>query len=195
MNKLSDYLYHLAHGIFKKTKKDDSDIYKLFSSTGEVLDQQQNNIYLLRRQSLIQTATGKGLDATGKDRLLPRYQDETDEQYRLRQLNKYEIAVQAGTHSGIIKAIESLGYMEVRIEPMYLTDPTRWTEISIYIQDGENTVALQSIDIIKKTIMDVKEASALPTLYIEMNAWYLNGTYNLDGTRQLNAEIIVEKFK
>ncbi|WP_113673503.1 phage tail protein [Vallitalea guaymasensis] len=195
MKSITEYMYYLAHGIFKKVTKTKSDLYRLFSATGKILEEQKTNIFLLRRQSMILTSKGKGLDKLGQDRRLKRYDGENDEQYRKRLLNKFEVAVMAGTDKGIIKALQSLGYDKVRTEPMYIEDSSRWAEFKIFILDGENTNALQNIDVIKQTIMDVKEASSLPTLYIEMNAWYLNGDYNLDATKTLSTQIIVGKFK
>lgn len=261
--KFQDYMWYLLHAPFKKNiKKEESDVFKLFKAIGKIIDNLKETIFLLRRQAMIMTAHGKALDMHGRDRKMPRYIGETDEQYRKRLLMKREIAERAGTKYGIIKALESIGYEHATIEPVpsvqgawfmdgeFLlngtrkmnsidTDSEHWSEFMVFL-NTDNQESLEDFRIVQKTVRDVKQASSLPVygwravienenffdtlmrhrpsiiinnvvgaklincididnensisvnLRTEFNLWLLDGSYNLDGLKILNAEILDE---
>lgn len=155
-----DYLWFLAHGVLKRTKKDDNDVYKLFDAAGNILDAAKTNIFLIRRQGLIATATGKALDYHGRGRQLPRYAGETDDQYRKRLLSKREISEKAGTVEGIILALKSMGFDRAEIEPLYLEDTERWAEFYIYL-DQDLLTQYGNLETVERVVRDVKQASSL----------------------------------
>lgn len=116
----ADYLYDLAHVIFKRTAKpNDSDLYKLTRALGPNFDDLQEAMFLLREISMVATATGKALDLHGKDRKMPRYRGETDDEYRLRLLSAMDIYTMAGTEPGMKMVLATLGYRNSEIYPLY----------------------------------------------------------------------------
>ena len=158
--KFVDYLWFLAHGVLKRTRKEESDVYKLFDAAGNILDTAKTNIFLVRRQGLIATASGNALDNHGRGRKLPRYAGETDDQYRKRLLSKREISEKAGTVEGIILALRSLGFNRAELEPLYLEDPERWAEFYIYL-DQDLLTQYGNLEAVERVVRDVKQASSL----------------------------------
>lgn len=124
----AEYLFYLAHRIFKRAPHKDSDIDQLSQALGLEFEHAQENIFLLRDQALILTASGSGLDICGKDRKMPRLQGESDDAYRLRLLKAYSYYRSVGTFGSIKKALAGLGYSNVEIYPWYLIDPTKWSQ-------------------------------------------------------------------
>lgn len=169
--KFVEYLWFLAHGVLKRTKKDDNDVYKLFNAAGNILDAAKTNIFLVRRQGLIATASGKALDYHGRGRRLPRYAGELDEQYKKRLLSKREISEKAGTVEGVILAVKSMGFDRVEHEPLYLEDPERWAEFYIYL-DQDLLTQYGNLETVERVVRDVKQASSLHnfifTYYMDM---------------------------
>lgn len=136
----SEYLYDLAHRIFKRSEpKTDSDIFKYTSSIGPDYDAAMESIVKLREQSQVVTATGKALDYHGQDRNMPRYPGEDDEAYRLRLLNAFSYYQALGTKGAIIKALTRLGYTEADIKELYLTDAERWAEFIVRLEIDDYT--------------------------------------------------------
>lgn len=159
--KFADYLWYLAHRPLKMTTKDESEVYRLFTVFGKILDEAKEKIFLVRRQALIGTATGKALDKHGNDRQLKRFAGESDEQYRKRLLAKYENAKAAGTYRGIVNLLKSLGYENAEVKPLYLEDPERWAEFYIFI-DKKLMDELGNYEILVREVKRIKQASSLP---------------------------------
>ncbi|WP_027364028.1 hypothetical protein [Desulfotruncus alcoholivorax] len=186
----TEYLYSLAHVIFKrKSKPEDTDIYKLASALGPGLDDLQESIFLLREQSLVTTTTGAALDLLGKDRKMPRYRGESDEEYRLRLLAAVEIYSETGTKPGMEKILTLLGYLDSEVYPLYLEkykwrfldsntsldggitlealDPTarldylnRWAEFLVKINLGEGSFMETQYLVTKQMINKVKPSES-----------------------------------
>jgi hypothetical protein len=159
--KFKEYLWDLAHYPLKRLKKDDSDTFKFFKVVGQVLDELKEKIFLLRRQTIIATSKGKGLDKHGEDRKMPRYSEESDKQYQKRLLAKYEIAKMAGTKEGILKTLYNLGYDNAEWQPLFLTDPLRWAEFYVFI-DQDRINELNNFEIVQREVRKIKQASSLP---------------------------------
>lgn len=164
-----EFMWKLAHEPLKKSSNQKNDISKLLHAFGEVLEDTKDNIFLIRRQGLLMTATGKALDAHGGERF-PRYNGESDEQYRNRLLARKELARKAGTVEGMLLTLQSLGYSDAEIHPFYVFDPERWAEF--YILLNKDTLnKLNNLDIVMSEIMRVKTASSYP---IYAFAYYKN---------------------
>lgn len=155
-----EFMWKLAHEPFRKSKNQNNDISKLLHAFGEVLEDLKDNVFLIRRQGLLMTASEKALDAHGGKRF-PRYAGESDEQYRNRLLARKELARKAGTVEGMLLTLQSLGYADAEIHPFYVFDPERWAEF--YILLNKDTLnQLNNFDIVLSEIMRVKTASSYP---------------------------------
>ena len=157
--KFSDYMFSLVHYPLKVLKKK-SKIYILFKVVGLQYDDIKNKVLEVSKQSNINTATSVYLDKLAIDRNMFRYENEKDNQLRKRLIAKAEIMKKSGTKQGIILALNSLGY-DVEIEPCYLYDKERWAEFYVIaIEDIDSSY--YKFDIVKNTVMEVKQASSKP---------------------------------
>lgn len=182
-DKFKDYMYYLLHGPLKKIIKKNNQFYILFKVFGKLFDKTKEDIFKVREQLIILTASERMLEEHGIDRSMKRLKGEDTESYRRRLLMKNIIAEKAGTNEGILLALSSLGYESSRIEPYYLYDPTLWAEFIIYL-DGKNQSNIRDLDIINEEVMKVKPASAKPNygtekqanlvLEIDFKAQYIN---------------------
>ncbi len=157
--KFSDYMFSLVHYPLK-VLKEKSKIYILFKVVGLQYDYIKNKVLEVSKQSNINTATDIYLDKLAIDRNMFRYENEEDSQLRKRLIAKVEIMKKAGTKQGIILALNSLGY-DVEIEPCYLYDKERWAEFYLVIIEDIDS-SYYKFDVIKKTVMEVKQASSKP---------------------------------
>ena len=132
-DKFGDYMFYLLNAPLKKMKDKKNQLKIFFSVIGEIFDGMMQDILKFRRQKIISTAEPIMLEVIGRDRDMFRMQDETIEQYRHRLQMKAIIAELGGTNRGLLLAIEILGYPECKVEPLYLTDRSRWAEIYIDI--------------------------------------------------------------
>lgn len=155
-----EFMWKLAHEPFKKTSNQNNDISKLLHAFGEVLEDTKNNIFLIRRQGLLMTATGKALDAHGGKRF-PRYSSESDTRYQNRLLNRKEQAMKAGTVEGMLLTLQSLGYPNAEINPFYELDTERWAEFYIML-DKVQLNKLDNFEVVNQEIMKTKTSSSYP---------------------------------
>lgn len=115
----TEYLYHLAHAVFKRNDQNDSDVDKFAQAMGPNYDDAMEAIFLVREQALVATATGKALDALGKDRKMLRQPNEDDDIYRGRLLSAYRIYSSDGTAAGIIDMLKMIGYPDSEINELF----------------------------------------------------------------------------
>jgi len=135
-----DYFNYLAHRIFKKkSNPKDTDIYKLASALGPNYDEAKQVIFALREQALVATAYGNGLDQLGKDREMPRYRGEEDEEYRRRLLAAVNIYSEGGTKPGMQRVLSILGYTNSEVYPLYL-EKYKWRFLDSWSLDGSNNL-------------------------------------------------------
>lgn len=153
-----DYMFSLLFGPLQKVKKAVNQFYIFFKVIGRFFDKIKTAIFTVREESMIITASETMLTVHGKDRDMPRLKGEGIENYRTRLSMKAIIAENAGTAEGVVLAVKALGYQNVRLEPMYLTDPTRWAEATLWISGGDFIVTDR--DVIQKEINKVKSASS-----------------------------------
>ena len=160
--KFQDYMYYLLPGPLKKIAKAKNQFYTLFKIFGKVFDQTKKDIFRVREESMIISASDKMLEEHGRDRTMKRLKGEDIESYRMRLSMKKIIAEKAGTNEGILLALKALGYDKSRIEPFYLHDPDRWAEFTIYLSSKQQS-GVNDISIIDKEVMKVKPASGKPS--------------------------------
>jgi hypothetical protein len=164
--KFQDYMYYLLYGPLKKITKLKNQFYILFKVFGKVFDQTKQDIFRVREESMIISASEKMLEEHGRDRVMKRLKGESVENYRMRLSMKNIIAEKAGTNEGILLALKALGYEQSRIEPFYIHDPDRWAEFTIYLASKQQS-GVNDITVIDSEVMKVKPASGLPAYGIE----------------------------
>jgi len=113
----------------------------------------------MREESLIISCSEIVLNEFGKERDMPRLDGETIDNYRVRLMQKNQLAEQAGTNLGIMNALKNAGYTKVYLEPFYLYDPERWAEFIVYL--GENSAGVVTdVTKIDDYVSKMKPASA-----------------------------------
>ncbi|MEF2968367.1 hypothetical protein V3851_23670 [Paenibacillus sp. M1] len=167
--KFVDYMFYLLFGPLKKVIKKSNQFYIFFKVIGKLFDQTKQDIFKVREESMIISASELMLEIHGAERDMPRLKGEDVESYRMRLLMKNVIAEQAGTKNGILTALKALGYDQSYIEPYYIYDPERWAEFIVYL--GSSTPpGINDIAIIDGEVMKVKPARSKPNYGIEEGA-------------------------
>ena len=138
--KFSDYMYSLLFTPLKKIKQAANQFYIFFRVIGQLFDDTKEDIFRVREESMVASASEIMLAEHGKDRDMARLKGETVEGYRTRLSMKALIAEKAGTEQGILLALAALGYEHSYIERMALHDPERWAEFIIFL-GGKFTIA------------------------------------------------------
>lgn len=212
--KFGDYMFYLLTTPLKKSKKTNQ-FYIFCKVVGKLFDRTKRDINIMREESFIKHASDNMLIVHGSDREMYRYDGESIENFRNRLLMKAIIAEWAGSKRGIMYALESVGYGDAKIEPVYTEFPERWAEFFvIFKRDADNNNPI-NFKCIRREIMLVKQAGSLPyyrfiydivfdyqdkekldcpkitnRMYISYWNTYamLNGVYNLDGKILLDAE-------
>lgn len=162
----ADYMFSLLFGPLKKARKAANQFYIFFKVVGPAFDEVKQDIFIVRRESMIATASPVMLPVHGADRDMPRLQGEDAEAYRLRLLMKGAIARTAGSSKGILYALAALGYEQSYIEPMYLEDPTRWAEFIVFLR-GAAQSGVNDLDLINAEVMKVKDGGSLPSYGVD----------------------------
>lgn len=164
--KFQDYMYYLLFGPLKKVAKAKNQFYILFKVLGKLFDQTKQDIFRVRAESMVISASSLMLEEHGRDRRMKRLKGESVENYRMRLSMKNIIAEKAGTNEGILLALKALGYEQSRIEPFYIHDPERWAEFLVYLSSKQQ-VGINDMAVIDKEVMKVKPASGKPSYGIE----------------------------
>lgn len=164
--KFQDYMYYLLVSPLKKIAKTKNQFYILFKVFGKLFDQTKQDIFRVREESMIVSASEKMLEEHGRDRTMKRLKGESIENYRIRLSMKNIIAEKAGTNEGILLALKALGYELSSIEPFYIHDPDRWAEFTVYLSSKHQS-GINDITIIDKEIMKVKPSSGMPAYGIK----------------------------
>lgn len=146
----------------KITGKKVNSFWSLCKVLGRHCDELKTIILDVREQLMLLTCSPALLPIIGGERDMPRLDGEDIEQYRLRLMMKTIIAERAGTTRGIVTLVKSLGFESVRVEPLYLTDPARWAEATVWISGGG--LAIDDRDILQAELDEIKPASALVRL-------------------------------
>lgn len=164
-DKFCDYMYSLLAGPMKKVRHSVNNFYILFKVLGKRFDENKKDLFRVREETYIISASEPMLNIFGKERDMPRLDGEDLENYRLRLMMKNIIAEQAGTNDAVLIALKSLGYPTAVVEPFYLTDPERWAEFIVYLD--ENIAGIKDISLIDREISKIKPASAKANYLIE----------------------------
>ncbi|GAB6170794.1 hypothetical protein JCM15765_02720 [Paradesulfitobacterium aromaticivorans] len=115
-----DKLWQIAPPFLKRTiRPEDSDTWVWLQAIGTIFDKAKTQVFAVRRQGLVPTATGLALDWHGDDRRMPRQPGESDAAYQKRLLNFREYYLRTGTKQGILDALWALGYTEAEVYPLY----------------------------------------------------------------------------
>lgn len=164
--RFGEYLYDLLPAVLRKGIRTTNQLYLFFHVVGTVFDDIKQDIFRVRRESMVATASEAMLPEHGRERDMPRLDGETGESYRSRLAMKGDLAAKAGTTEGIRLVLISFG-ADGEIIPYYTIDPARWAEFLVriwYDLDGIY-VGLASI---RKEIRKAKQASAKDNYEIVM---------------------------
>lgn len=154
-----EYMYELLFGPLKKAKRAINQFSIFFTVIGKLFDENKQDLFKVREQRYIISCAEAILSEVGKERDMPKLDGENIENYRARLMMKNEVAEQAGTNLGIVKALIAAGYKDVYIEPFYLQDAERWAEFIVYL--GENTAGVKTdVTKIDKEVSKIKPASS-----------------------------------
>lgn len=167
--KFSDYMYSLLFGPLKKVRQVVSQSGILFKVLGKLYDDNKQDFFQVREESLIISCSELVLNEVGKERDMPRLDGESIDNYRDRLMQKNIIAERAGTNLGIMQALKDAGYAEVYLEPFYIYDTERWAEFIVYL--GENTAGVTTnVTKIDEYVNKLKPASARANYITESTA-------------------------
>lgn len=155
-SKFADYMFYLLFTPLKKAKKSVNQFYIFFKVTGELFDKCKEDIFTVRNESMIISASTSMLAVHGKDRDMPRLKGETDENYRNRLLMKGIIAERAGENAAIYYATKAFGYENVEI---VLYGGDKWAEVEVRLIGG--TIVLDDEELLLKELNKIKPASCL----------------------------------
>lgn len=214
-NNFGDYMFSLLFTPLRKVKKSANQFYIFFKVAGKVFDDCKSDIFTVRKESMIISASEIMLPEHGKDRNMTRLKNEDVETYRTRLSMKAIISQKAGTMQGVLLSVKSLGYLNSEIISYSKIDPTRWAEflVKIVIPIDQENVDYNNL---RREVRLVKEASAKDnyqftltnefyeigdeatmlsvTNQINMNFWsdkqLLDGSLSLNGNTNLNHELV-----
>lgn len=158
--KFGDYMFSLLLAPLKKVAKAKNQWYIFFKVAGKLFDQSKQDVFRVRYESMIATASEKMLEEHGLDRGVIRLKGETIENFRNRLAMHYIIASEAGTNEAIRHVATAFGYENVEIMPN--SDPQRWAEASVQFIGGN--IVLDDRDLLLKELNKIKPAGALLTV-------------------------------
>ena len=210
LERFGEYLYELLPAALRKGVQTVNQFYIFFHVMGTVFDDTKQDIFRVRRESMVSTASEEMLPEHGRERDMPRLEGETTESYRARLLMKGELASKAGSTEGIRLVLISFG-ADGDVIPYYTIDPERWAEFLVRIRYDLDGIYV-GLAAIRKEVRKVKQASSrdnyevvmmgrIPAetsvaagirMYMEyyprqnLKPLRLDGTWKLDGTRKLN---------
>jgi len=165
-DKFQDYMYYLLYAPLKKIARDKNQFYIFFKVLGKLFDQSKHDIFRVREESMIISASARMLEEHGRDRNMKRLKGESLENYRIRLLMKNVIAEKAGENEGILLALKAIGYEQSQIEPFYIHDPERWAEFTVFLSSKQQS-GVKDLNIIDREVMKIKPASGKPSYGID----------------------------
>lgn len=116
-DKFCDYMYYLLTSPFKRVKKSMNQWYILFRVLGRRFDDAMESLYSAREQTMLATCKPEMLPVHAEDRKMARYPGEEDENFRKRIANYPEVLRIGGSNPGVLLAVRTLGYTDVKIVP------------------------------------------------------------------------------
>lgn len=178
-DKFCDYMYSLLIAPLKKTRQAVNQFYLFFKVTGKLFDDTKADIFRMREESMIASASAAMLAEHGRDRNIPRLKGEPTEGYRLRLMMKAVIAEKAGTVEGLLLCLKSLELVG-EIIPYYTIDAERWAEFLTRIWYSLDDIRPVDIGNVRSQIRAVKPASAKDNYLLVLHTdykvkiWYEN---------------------
>jgi len=155
-----EYMYALLFAPFKKVRKSINQWYLFFKVIGKLFDNTKEDVFRVRSESMIATASELMLEQHGRDRGMIRLKGESAESFRNRLSMAFIIASQAGTNEAIRYVAKSFGYDNVSIETS--ADSEKWAEVTVQFIGGD--IVLDDQDLLLTQLNQVKPASALLTV-------------------------------
>ena len=156
-----EYMFYLLTTPLKKNKNTNQ--FRIFFRViGKLFDDTKKDIFRLRKECCITTASKAMLQVHGEERDMVRLKGEETEYFRRRLLMKAVVAEMAGTEAGILYALQSLGYRNCCITPVWKEDPARWAEFYLHLNIDLDTEPRLDLKVIQEEVRKVKEASAKP---------------------------------
>lgn len=130
---------------------------------GSLLDDARESVLNIRRQWTIEHARGWVLDMRGAERDLPRWYNESDDDYRRRVRAAFALYAAGGTLPGMQRALLQIGYDDVLITER--SGPT-WAHFLLSFGFPLDMVmSRRERDMLKSTVWRIKPAHTMP-LYL-----------------------------
>lgn len=157
-----EYMFDLLFAPLKRGKRAVNQFYIFFKVVGRIFDGMKEDVFRVRDEANVVSASPVMLPVHGQDRDMPRLEGEDVESYRTRLAMKGIISEWGGTKTGILYALTALGYEESMIEPFSLQDPERWAEFIVFLK-GSKQGGVNNLAVIDAEVRKVKEASSKPS--------------------------------
>ncbi len=216
-DKFCDYMYYLLTSPFKRVKKSINQWYILFRVLGRRFDDALESLYNAEEQTMLATCEPEMLPVHAEDRKMARYPGEEDENFRARIANYPEVVRLGGSDRGVLLAVRTLGYTDVKIVlannmPNFSGEERedRWAEFYVVIMMQAGMPHPVSLSTLKNEVRKVKYVTAKDNYYFQykitqkigqftelqikykINLFYwkavlLDGSIKLDGSVKLNS--------
>lgn len=167
-----EYMFDLLFAPLKRGKRSKNQFFIFFRVVGRIFDGMKDDVFRVRAEANVATASPPMLTVHGRDRGMQRLLGEDDEAYRTRLSMKGIIAEEAGTKKGILRALTALGYDKSYIEPLAYQDPERWAEFIVYL-NGSRRSGVNDLNVIDAEVRKVKEGSSKPSYGSEVSGGIL----------------------
>lgn len=168
------YMFDLLFAPLKRGRQVANQFFIFFKVIGRIFDDMKEDVFRLRNEINVATASPAMLPVHGQDRDMLRLDGEDIEGYRTRLSMKGIISEWGGTRQGILYTLAALGYKESTIVPFSHQDPSRWAEFIVYLGHGSNTANKEFLTIYNE-IQRVKEASSKLAYFVYIDTPLLCG--------------------
>ena len=153
-----EYMFDLLFAPLKRGKRAANQFYIFFKVVGRIFDGMKKDVFRVRSEANVASASPVMLPVHGQDRDMPRLEGEDVESYRTRLSMKGVISEWSGTKTGVLYALAALGYEESTIEPFSYQDPERWAEFIVFLK-GSKQSGINNLTVIDAEVRKVKEGS------------------------------------
>lgn len=167
--KFGDYMFSLLFTPLRKVKQSANQFYIFCKVVGKLFDDCKNDIFTVRAESMVISASESMLPEHGKDRTMVRLLNEDVETYRIRLCMKAIVSQMAGTNQGVLLAVKSLGYTDSSVVPYRTIDPDRWAEFIVMINIGIDQENVE-YSTLRNEVRAVKEAIAKDNYHFTLNS-------------------------
>ena len=161
-----EYMFDLLFAPLKKGKRSVNQFFIFFKVVGHIFDGMKKDVFRVREEANIASASPVMLPVHGQDRDMPRLPGEDTEAYRTRLSMKGIVSEWGGTKKGILYALTALGYDKSFIEPFAEQDSSRWAEFIVFL-NGTKQSNITNLTVIDEEVRKVKEGSSKPSYGLE----------------------------